>query len=94
MKLGWMLWDCRLCTAAVGDDKELEKHVYPANSWMETRAKCVLGMSDQVPTWVKIGRSKQVHCSEERRYRKRRKTADLCAQEGRAAPCGVQQGEP
>ncbi len=76
VKLGWMLWDKKLHTAAFGTWSELEKHVAP-QIFMEHRVKTVIGMSDQIPVWVKIGRSKQVYCEEE--LQKKMKTADFLA---------------
>eukprot|EP00972_Heterocapsa_arctica_P025830 3801308-Heterocapsa_arctica.AAC.1 len=76
VKLGWMLWDRKIWSAAFGDEMELLKHVAPPSSFMQHGSSCVIGMSDQISIWVKIGRSKQVYCSEERPQKKVKKASD------------------
>jgi hypothetical protein len=81
VKLGWMLWDYKMWTAAFGTDKDLKPYVQPVDVFQKDRIYFVIGMSDQIPIWVKIGRSKQVYMGSERR----RKT-------GKSRPDPVQPG--
>jgi hypothetical protein len=82
VKLGWMLWDYKMWTAAFGTDKDLKPYVQPTAAFIENREKTVIGMSDQIPIWVKIGRSKQVYMGSERLRRKRQKTSHDPVQPG------------
>ena len=55
VQLGWSLWDRKMWIAGCAGQKELEKYVASAGAFIAHRAECVVGMSDQIPVWVKIG---------------------------------------
>ena len=61
--------------AAFADTEELKKHVADPEAWMQNRRKTVIGFSDQIPVWVKIGRGKQVYAEPE--LKRRQSSADL-----------------
>ena len=58
-------FDYMMHVAAFGSIETLKKYVSDPVHWIENRGNVVIGMSDQIPVWVKIGRTKQVHCEEE-----------------------------
>ncbi|CAE8706526.1 unnamed protein product [Polarella glacialis] len=65
VKAGWKDFDAAMWLAAFSPEAELEKWVANPGDFMERRHECVLGFSDQIPVWIKIGRKKQVYCSKE-----------------------------
>ncbi|CAE8583746.1 unnamed protein product, partial [Polarella glacialis] len=71
VKAGWKDFDAAMWLAAFSPEAELEKWVANPGDFMERRHECVLGFSDQIPVWIKIGRKKQVYCS------KRKTTGDF-----------------
>eukprot|EP00973_Karenia_brevis_P003768 520027-Karenia_brevis.AAC.1 len=70
MKGTWRDHDAMLWLAAFGEVSELERWVANPVEFIQNREKVVLGFSDQIPVWVKIGRNKQVYCSPELTARK------------------------
>ena len=75
VKATWKEFDAALWLAAFGDEDDLVKVVADAGQFMEQRSSAVIGFSDQIPVWVKIGRKKQVYCGDE--VKKRKTTADF-----------------
>jgi len=65
VKATWQQFDYMLHTAAFGSIEVLKKYIADPAHWMEHRGDIVVGMSDQIPVWIKIGRDKQLYCSEE-----------------------------
>ncbi|CAE8634053.1 unnamed protein product [Polarella glacialis] len=75
VKAGWKDFDAAMWLAAFSPEAEREKWVANPGDFMERRHECVLGFSDQIPVWIKIGRKKQVYCSKE--VGKRKTTGDF-----------------
>ena len=75
VKASWKDFDAALWLAAFGEVEDLAKFVANPVEFSEERAKLVIGFSDQIPVWVKIGRSKQVFCARE--VQPRKTTADF-----------------
>ena len=65
VKATWKDFDVVLWLAAFGSEEELEKFVGSPQKFIEDRTEVVLGFSDQIPVWVKIGRKKEVFCERE-----------------------------
>jgi hypothetical protein len=65
VKATWQQFDHLLWVAAFGNEDVLRKYVADPAHWMQNREKVVVGMSDQIPVWVKVGRTKQLYCAEE-----------------------------
>ncbi len=74
----WMNADLQMWRAAFGSEEMLQSWVADPKHFMECRQKVVLGCSDQIPVWVKVGRSKQLYLKTEvaGRHRKRKKTSE------------------
>ena len=70
VKATWKEMDAAMWTAAFGEEHELSKYVANPAAWIADRSQCVIGFSDQIPVWVKLGRGKQVYCSRELQQRK------------------------
>ena len=70
VKQSWMAWDAAIHVAAFGSVEELSKYMAAPESFIASRFQLVIGMSDQIPVWVKIGRGKQIYSSAEVRARK------------------------
>ena len=70
VKASWMQWDEKMYAAAFGSKDVLEKYVAAPGSFIAARKGLVIGMSDQIPVWVKIGRGKQVYSASEVQKRK------------------------
>ena len=56
VKQSWMAWDAAVNVAAFGTAEELKKYFAAPDSFIAARHQLVVGMSDQIPVWVKIGR--------------------------------------
>ena len=65
VKATWKDFDVVLWLAAFGSEEELEKFVGSPQKFIEDRTEVVVGFSDQIPVWVKIGRKKEVFCERE-----------------------------
>ena len=52
-------FDAALWLAAFGSEEDLVKVVANPGEFMQQRSDVVIGYSDQIPVWVKIGRKKQ-----------------------------------
>ena len=65
VKATWKDFDVVLWLAAFGSEEELEKFVGCPSKFIEDRTEVVVGFSDQIPVWVKIGRKKEVFCERE-----------------------------
>ena len=65
VKATWQQFDYMMHVAAFGSIETLKKYVSDPVHWIENRGSVVIGMSDQIPVWVKIGRNKQLYCEEE-----------------------------
>ena len=65
VKATWKDFDVVLWLAAFGSEEELEKFVGSPQRFIEARSEVVVGFSDQIPVWVKIGRKKEVFCERE-----------------------------
>ena len=65
VKATWKDFDVVLWLAAFGSEEELEKFVGSPQKFIEARSEVVVGFSDQIPVWVKIGRKKEVFCERE-----------------------------
>ena len=61
----WSYYDAALWVAAFGEEDTLRKFVACPLEWARGREEVVLGWSDQIPVWLKLGRSMQVYASEE-----------------------------
>ena len=70
VKQPWMAWDAAVYTAAFGTEVELKKYLAAPESFLAARHQLVIGMSDQIPVWVKIGRGKQIYSAAEVKARK------------------------
>ena len=70
VKQSWMAWDAAIYAAAFADATQLQKFVAAPESFLEARHQLVIGMSDQIPVWVKIGRGKQIYSAAEVKARK------------------------
>ena len=70
VKQSWMAWDAAVNVAAFGTELELKKYLAAPESFIAARHQLVIGMSDQIPVWVKIGRGKQIYSSAEVKARK------------------------
>ena len=70
VKNSWKDFDAALWVACFGSKEDLAKFVANPVEFQNCRQKLVLGFSDQIPVWVKIGRSKQVYCEREVKGRK------------------------
>ena len=75
VKATWKELDAALWLAAFGSEEELLKVVASPAEFVMQREKCIVGFSDQIPVWVKIGRGKQVYCENE--LKKRKNTGDF-----------------
>ncbi len=65
VKATWRDFDVALWLAAFGSEEELEKYVSSPVKFIEDREELIIGFSDQIPVWVKIGRKKEVFCERE-----------------------------
>ena len=65
VKATWKDFDVVLWLAAFGTEEELEKFVGSPQKFIEDRRGVIIGFSDQIPVWVKIGRKKEVFCERE-----------------------------
>ena len=63
----WKLLDKRIHLAAFGSIEQLVEHVGQPERFAESRKQCVLLQSDQVPFYVKIRPSKQLHAAHDYR---------------------------
>ncbi len=75
VKATWKEFDAALWLAAFGSEEDLVKIVANPSEFMQQREGVVIGFSDQIPVWVKIGRAKQVYCGDE--VKKRKSTEDF-----------------
>ena len=75
VKATWKEFDAALWLAAFGEEEDLMKLVASPEEFITHREDTVIGFSDQIPVWVKIGRGKQVYCGDE--LKKRKNTADF-----------------
>ena len=82
VKSSWRDFDAVLWIAAFGDEAEVSKFVASPVEFQNCRQNLVIGFSDQIPVWVKIGRSKQVYC--EREVQKRKTSKDFKALQDKA----------
>ena len=71
----WKQFDVCLWLAAFGEEEDLVRLVANPGEFMENRESAIIGFSDQIPVWVKIGRDKQVYCGNE--VKKRKTTEDF-----------------
>ena len=65
VKATWKDFDVALWLAAFGSEEELQKYVSDPVKFMQCREELIIGFSDQIPVWVKIGRKKEVFCERE-----------------------------
>ena len=65
VKATWKDFDVALWLAAFGAEDVLEKFVGSPQKFIEARSELIIGFSDQIPVWVKIGRKKEVFCERE-----------------------------
>ena len=65
VKATWRDFDAVLWLAAFGSEEDLAKYVGCPQKFMEDRSEVIIGFSDQIPVWVKIGRKKEVFCERE-----------------------------
>ena len=70
VKCSWRDFDSVLWVACFGETDQLAKFVANPVDFQSCRHQLVIGFSDQIPVWVKIGRSKQVYCEREVQARK------------------------
>jgi hypothetical protein len=70
VKNSWKDFDAALWVACFGSEEDLAKFVANPVEFQNCRHKLVIGFSDQIPVWVKIGRAKQVYCEREVQHRK------------------------
>jgi len=70
VKNSWKDFDAALWVAAFGTEEDLAKYVANPIEFQSCRQQLVIGFSDQIPVWVKIGRTKQVYCEREVQDRK------------------------
>jgi hypothetical protein len=75
VKNSWKDFDAALWVACFGEAEDLAKFVANPIEFQNCRQKLVIGFSDQIPVWVKIGRTKQVYC--EREVQSRRTSHDF-----------------
>jgi hypothetical protein len=75
VKATWKEFDAALWLAAFGSQEDLAKVVANPEEFIHQRGTVVIGFSDQIPVWVKIGRTKQVYCGDE--VKKRKNTRDF-----------------
>jgi hypothetical protein len=75
VKATWKELDAALWLAAFGSEEDLLKVVASPAEFVMQREKLIVGFSDQIPVWVKIGRGKQVYCENE--LKKRKNTGDF-----------------
>ena len=78
----WQQYDHRLYIAAFGTEAELSKLVADPKQFIAFRHQLVLGYSDQVPYWVKIGSGRQVFAEHERQVSRKDRQKNKDAIEG------------
>ena len=83
VKCSWRDFDAVLWLACFGEPDQLAKLVANPVEFQSCRHQLVIGFSDQIPVWVKIGRSKQVYCEKE--VRKRMSSKDFKASQDKTA---------
>jgi hypothetical protein len=59
VKLGWKLWNHKLWIAAFGTASQLQNMVQFVEPFMQNRPQLVIGISDQIAIWIRIGREEQ-----------------------------------
>ena len=70
VKATWKEFDAAMWLAAFGEEADLQKLVSDPGEFIHGRHNTIIGFSDQIPVWVKIGRKKQVYCGDEVKRRK------------------------
>ena len=64
-QLTWQAFDQLLHLAAFGTPEKLSACIALPERFVQDRESIVLGFSDQVPVWVKVGQEKQLYCEGE-----------------------------
>ena len=70
-QLTWQAFDQLLHLAAFGTPEKLGACIALPERFVQDRESIVLGFSDQVPVWVKVGQEKQLYCEGEVRNTKK-----------------------